>query len=549
MNKQKGITLIALVVTIIVLIILAGISVNLILGENGIITKAQEARRVQEIAEIKSDIQLDIMAKEAEVLPSGNKITMAQTEEILGKYGTVNKEGGKIKSLTPTGKDYEIPFEEIYKGSVEHTGLYYNQPYTFTVDDVSTTFVFGNDGKAYGYSNGVSTGVSSDYTINNDGNVVLDGKEYVVSKDGSCISMPFGSENVLYFTLNIEKSGIQFGSPYTITIEGETLSAVFNEDGSANMAGEKIPAGFLKYCGNEIIMTGDGSKLYVSLDGTQIILLGEIILTLEKELVQTYGSAVSSLGDGYTLYNGIKLPKLPVDLNIEEYPYIHISSIDMGLGEFYVLLVSYVPSYYESSYNAVSYDYKSAGIESDTIHGYIYAYDPNHVMSGLWETSDNEWGYISSQDMLDDVSPQKSTHLYVSVLIWSNLDVVDKNTQDVFMPYSEPIALDGMVVIEWDGDITGLESTNFSGANIYNYKLADYYNAVEGLMVTSFSDGKNLVTNQFEKGEYNSWSISEYNVVAISPEDSESNTGIYCFKQEDGASSMYASLIAFKIEE
>ena len=39
-KNSKGITLVALVVTIIVLIILAGISINLVLGENGIITKA-----------------------------------------------------------------------------------------------------------------------------------------------------------------------------------------------------------------------------------------------------------------------------------------------------------------------------------------------------------------------------------------------------------------------------------------------------------------------------------------------------------------------------
>ena len=42
-TNQKGITLIALVVTIIVLIILAGISINLLLGDNGIIAKAQLA--------------------------------------------------------------------------------------------------------------------------------------------------------------------------------------------------------------------------------------------------------------------------------------------------------------------------------------------------------------------------------------------------------------------------------------------------------------------------------------------------------------------------
>ena len=45
MKKNKGITLVALVVTIVVLLILAGVSINLVLGNNGIIAKAKEAQR------------------------------------------------------------------------------------------------------------------------------------------------------------------------------------------------------------------------------------------------------------------------------------------------------------------------------------------------------------------------------------------------------------------------------------------------------------------------------------------------------------------------
>ena len=44
MMKEKGITLIALVITIIVLIILAGVTINMLVGENGIITQAQRAK-------------------------------------------------------------------------------------------------------------------------------------------------------------------------------------------------------------------------------------------------------------------------------------------------------------------------------------------------------------------------------------------------------------------------------------------------------------------------------------------------------------------------
>jgi Tfp pilus assembly major pilin PilA len=42
-SKNKGITLIALIITIIVLLILAGVSINMVLGDNGVVTKALNA--------------------------------------------------------------------------------------------------------------------------------------------------------------------------------------------------------------------------------------------------------------------------------------------------------------------------------------------------------------------------------------------------------------------------------------------------------------------------------------------------------------------------
>ncbi len=50
-NNQRGITLIALVVTVIVLIILAGVSIAMLVGENGIITQAQRAKEESEQAQ------------------------------------------------------------------------------------------------------------------------------------------------------------------------------------------------------------------------------------------------------------------------------------------------------------------------------------------------------------------------------------------------------------------------------------------------------------------------------------------------------------------
>ena len=49
-KDKNGITLVALVVTIIVLILLAGVSINLVIGNNGIIAKAQIAKKNAENA-------------------------------------------------------------------------------------------------------------------------------------------------------------------------------------------------------------------------------------------------------------------------------------------------------------------------------------------------------------------------------------------------------------------------------------------------------------------------------------------------------------------
>ena len=64
MNKlknKKGITLIALVVTVVVLIILAGVSINAVLGDNGIIKKANQAASVTKEAEVKEAINRTIL--------------------------------------------------------------------------------------------------------------------------------------------------------------------------------------------------------------------------------------------------------------------------------------------------------------------------------------------------------------------------------------------------------------------------------------------------------------------------------------------------------
>ena len=108
-EKAKGITLISLVITIIILLILAGVTLSLTLGDNGIITQAQKAKEAQEIAAIKEDFQLAILDKELE--KGGTGLTQEELEEIAGNYGELQEDGNTIK----TEDGYEIKIDEIYK--------------------------------------------------------------------------------------------------------------------------------------------------------------------------------------------------------------------------------------------------------------------------------------------------------------------------------------------------------------------------------------------------------------------------------------------------
>lgn len=62
LQKEGGITLIALVVTIVVLLILAGVSISMLTGENGIITRAAESNLQTKIGEEKEAINLAMQA-------------------------------------------------------------------------------------------------------------------------------------------------------------------------------------------------------------------------------------------------------------------------------------------------------------------------------------------------------------------------------------------------------------------------------------------------------------------------------------------------------
>lgn len=108
--QEAGITLVALVVTIIVLLILAGISIRMVLGQNGVIERARDSKNVMNEAQIKEEIKLAWNAIQIDGITKGwNNETKSNALQIELK----KEDNSATATLTDTNikvtyKGYEI---------------------------------------------------------------------------------------------------------------------------------------------------------------------------------------------------------------------------------------------------------------------------------------------------------------------------------------------------------------------------------------------------------------------------------------------------------
>ena len=95
-NKERGITLIALVITIIVLIILASVSIAMLTGDNGILTQVNKAKHETEVKGLKEEVNL-MMQKRKIDEETGQKVAL---KEDLEKEISGNKVIEEIEGIT-----------------------------------------------------------------------------------------------------------------------------------------------------------------------------------------------------------------------------------------------------------------------------------------------------------------------------------------------------------------------------------------------------------------------------------------------------------------
>ena len=160
-NKQeRGITLIALVVTIVVLLILAGISLNLVLGENGIITRAQQAEKQYQEAKVNEESGLNSISSEMNKFFNANKDPVKGTISVLEENDDnitvkIDRDGAKKYQFSLDGTNWtteqnenEYTFKNLTKTVVNKdnykniSGTEY-KVYSKVIDSEGDEFVYG----------------------------------------------------------------------------------------------------------------------------------------------------------------------------------------------------------------------------------------------------------------------------------------------------------------------------------------------------------------------------------------------------------------------
>ena len=180
-KETKGITLIAMVVTIIILLILAGVSLNFILGENGIITRAKTTGKIQTIATIKEALELE----KVDIQVQNKKVNLGNYLEQIstGKknYDLSSKETIDDKNAYIIVNDqYKFLLKDKENGDVEITYEGVAVSGDLTLSSYEGKYTYPNSG-SFEITNNASGG---ELTVNSDAPNIA-----TVSLDGNTVTV------------------------------------------------------------------------------------------------------------------------------------------------------------------------------------------------------------------------------------------------------------------------------------------------------------------------------------------------------------------------
>ena len=216
-KQEKGITLIALVVTIVVLLILAGVSISLVLNNNGVISKAKDAKNQYAEAQTNEEKQLNEVSDWIDTkvgdTTGGGSVTKIDGVPIPEGYYYVG--GTKAKGLVISDN---VADKELDKGKENvRRDLAGNQWVWVPVETPSSLYTTVTEGVALSGSTGVKT---TKYT----NSAIISGQTRVKPGDTSGYKEPdlvLGSDGTRYDYVNYATAGFSSLANMAETIVSE----------------------------------------------------------------------------------------------------------------------------------------------------------------------------------------------------------------------------------------------------------------------------------------------------------------------------------------
>ena len=313
LKKETGITLIALVITIVVLIILAGVAITLTLGDNGIFKKATNAKESYQIAEAKEYVELKIANLQADMQ---GKATLQDVIDYLSDDEEVTYFVSLDKVATIEGTESIGEANEIY--------VVYNKFQFKIKKDLKVEYISKVNIET------VKNNVSLDFSIGTEGFISTNGEITTETNGLTYKTFPTTSKDGTWYYLESEKeisntldskfeisSQIYFDNPTTYDMGGVLIELIENDVTKAtigiNDAWERsnMITLYATVDGNNIYannisttnadgkysIIGDGSKVYFyngetllgSIDYTEKISYDKIKITYQKYRDNNHG--------------------------------------------------------------------------------------------------------------------------------------------------------------------------------------------------------------------------------------------------------------------
>ena len=276
-TSNSAITLIALIITIIVLLILAGVTLNMVMGESGIFSKANNAKNKTEVAQYEEELRMCILELQTDT---------ATNKETFGMETIKNKLVEKVKELENTD-DIEFTTEETktkLEGTYKGYEFYVDDKYVAHIGEKATGIRLTTSLNPSGWTQGPVTATITIKSNNGINNVEPDegsknGNEYIITKENIAENTGFeytvtdGQGNTQTKTAVINTIDKNAPEDFTITAEnteeglkitGETTDAESGIDKYEYYVMKSTDSDYTKYDNNLITELANGTySIYV----------------------------------------------------------------------------------------------------------------------------------------------------------------------------------------------------------------------------------------------------------------------------------------------